>query len=121
MSRNPDEPRCAGCGKPIIFAHITRTDGKPGVIPLDARAPVYEVHTDEFGERFGKRMTTAFVSHFATCPKANDFGGGRARAVTNGTPRPGEAPPVPAAGSGVGALQDPIADPGMRGTGRADQ
>ena len=34
---------CGGCGKPIIWAAITKADGKPGKVPLDPAPPVYRL------------------------------------------------------------------------------
>ena len=63
---------CRGCGAPIVWA-LTHTGAR---IPLDPRSPVYELGheygTDGLpvarvaGERF-------LVSHFRTCPKADEF------------------------------------------------
>lgn len=55
---------CKGCNKPIVWG-LTE-DGKR--IPLDPSAPVY-VRDGEVV----RRERLAMVSHFATCPKANDF------------------------------------------------
>jgi len=67
---------CKGCGKPIVFAK----DSAGKVIPLDPVAPVYRVflsevdgHRCELVERKPMDRTTGMVSHFATCPAANDF------------------------------------------------
>lgn len=63
---------CKGCGKEIIWG--VTADGKR--IPLDKTAPVYvQDHSFESadGEPVVRRPGTAWVSHFATCPKANDF------------------------------------------------
>lgn len=56
---------CKGCGKEIQWA--TTETGK--TIPLDPKAPTYEVK-----EGIAVR-SPAMVSHFSTCPKANDFSG----------------------------------------------
>lgn len=76
---------CRGCGREIVWG--TTEDGKK--IPLDPRAPVYTLGPKKIGDNpaFGesdgdqlvKRTSLAMVSHFATCPKANDFSGGRRR------------------------------------------
>jgi len=66
---------CRGCGANITWA-VTE-DGKK--IPLDMRPPVYELMT--MNPFDANRALTAMrldrarfgVSHFATCPKANDF------------------------------------------------
>jgi hypothetical protein len=59
---------CKGCGKPIRFAK--NLAGK--YIPLDERAPVYEI-VKVLGEERAQLTERAFVTHFATCAKANDF------------------------------------------------
>lgn len=76
---------CRGCGKPIVFAAITKRDGTNGTVPLDPRAPVYDLDVDVEGNYFAiptlRRFAEAgdepvqgsLVSHFATCPKAGDF------------------------------------------------
>lgn len=62
---------CAGCGKKIVW--IETADGKK--IPLDPRPPVYSYTpiVGSSGRFVGARLEGAAVSHFATCPKANDF------------------------------------------------
>jgi hypothetical protein len=66
---------CRGCGKPIVWG--TTPEGKK--IPLDPRPPVYELVQSHPGNQRNpdpvnaRRIIDAFVSHFATCPKANDF------------------------------------------------
>jgi hypothetical protein len=67
--------RCKGCNKIVVWVEITKADGTKGRLPLDPSAPVYEV--DPVNPTTGERTKTAMVSHFATCPKANDFSGGR--------------------------------------------
>jgi hypothetical protein len=80
------ESTCRGCGKRIIWG-LTR-DGKK--VPLDPAPPVYFLETGmnpmafrnaevmvrtatpdggEYRENSGRMM----VSHFVTCPKANEF------------------------------------------------
>lgn len=59
---------CRGCGVPIFFAWTP--EGKK--IPLDPRSPTYALVRDLTGELKATR-TEAWVSHYATCPKANDF------------------------------------------------
>lgn len=59
---------CRGCGKGIIWATIQNNNKK---IPLDPRPSVYE-----YDQTSGECMQSSpafMVSHFATCPKANDF------------------------------------------------
>ena len=75
---------CKGCGKPIVWG-VTE-DGKR--IPLDPRPPVY-LAVDEGdrvlaeragpGQNFMGQALAHYVSHFATCPKASEFGKGRKR------------------------------------------
>jgi hypothetical protein len=60
---------CKGCGKKVIW--LTTMDGKR--IPLDPVPPVYVVKINHIGQPFIARERAAMVSHFATCPKANDF------------------------------------------------
>ena len=57
---------CKGCGKPIVWAK----DEKGTSHPLDARAPVYHFNGGDLDAEFTVyRLTGAWVSHFATCPK----------------------------------------------------
>jgi hypothetical protein len=58
---------------------ITKADGKPGHVPLDPRAPVYAITvSDQDGTPTDAvRLRAAYVSHFATCPKASEFSGGK--------------------------------------------
>lgn len=65
---------CKGCGKEIVWA-VSETGRK---IPLDPRAPVYSVKGGECslqknGTNVMGEVISYYVSHFATCPKANDF------------------------------------------------
>lgn len=67
---------CKGCGKKLMF--IKGEGGK--IVPLDLVAPVFEVTKDMAGHEVAKRTASNFyVSHFATCPKANEFNGGKKR------------------------------------------
>lgn len=55
---------CKGCGAAIVWG--TTEDGK--TIPLDPKPPVYRFN------QYGRiEKVDASVTHFATCPKANDF------------------------------------------------
>lgn len=69
--------KCQGCDRPVIWVAITKKDGKPGRLPLDARAPVYLVDTVHGypGARIQEatRAPGAYVSHFATCKKPDHF------------------------------------------------
>jgi hypothetical protein len=62
---------CRGCSRPVVWAEITTKQGKPGRVPLDARAPVYQVHPGAGAQAV--RLEGAYVSHFATCQAANDY------------------------------------------------
>ena len=70
-----------GCGRTIVWG----IDAKGTRVPLDPSAPVYHVRGFDQAtglyeiERAGGDKPINYVSHFATCPKANHFGGtGRA-------------------------------------------
>jgi hypothetical protein len=68
---------CKGCGRPIVWAK----DEKGTRHPLDPRAPVYHFNGGDLeGEFEVHRLPSAWVSHFATCPKASEFGKGKKRA-----------------------------------------
>ena len=58
------------CGKRIVWAKTP--EGK--VVPLDPVAPTYDVRLNLMGDQTAER-SSAYVSHFATCPNANDFSG----------------------------------------------
>ena len=79
-----DEATCSGCGKRVLW--ILTKEGKR--VPLDPTPPTYGLHvlndaadppTFEWRRTNGKDVQEpVFVSHFATCTKANDFSwGGR--------------------------------------------
>jgi hypothetical protein len=70
---------CRECGCPLKFIEL---DGK--TIPLDLRAPVYQV-VNEFGEEDIARARYSFVSHFSTCPKAGSFSRKGARTTEKST------------------------------------
>ena len=61
--------QCRGCGKPIVFGDLP-TGGK---VPLDPKAPVYDVEGIIGGTVTATRRTEAMVTHFATCPAASNF------------------------------------------------
>ena len=63
---------CRGCGAPIVWA-VLENGTK---VPLDPKPPVY--HTGTLRPDGGVNATRdreALVSHFATCPQANQFSG----------------------------------------------
>lgn len=67
---------CYKCGCPLGFGRTV--EGK--LIPLDLRSPIYAVTGGVYqvaGERGVIRTELSYVSHFATCPHANDFSGAR--------------------------------------------
>lgn len=57
---------CKACNAPLIFAPTP--EGKS--VPLDGRAPIYHLAVG-----VATRAREHYVSHFATCPDANRFGG----------------------------------------------
>lgn len=71
--------QCKGCGKEIVWA-LTE-EGKK--IPMDLKPVIYQMVELDNGEARVKKLPgypVHCVSHFVTCPKANDFSG-RARAA----------------------------------------
>ena len=75
---------CKGCGKKITWGETE--EGK--MIPLDPRPPVYEVWMRaNDGKTFIKRRTDCYVSHFATCPNANEFSGSKRKEQDDGNAR----------------------------------
>ena len=74
-----DDPKsemtlCKGCGKPIVWGIDSETSKK---IPLDPRPPIYAISSSETVDGcvpvIRLKKDEAAVSHFATCPKANQF------------------------------------------------
>lgn len=67
--------RCRGCDRAIIWA-VNESTGKP--IPLDAVAPVYNIVGEELekGTPVAGKAVNAFVSHFTTCKKPEQFSKG---------------------------------------------
>lgn len=64
---------CGGCGKDMVWARMPA-----GLwMPLDAQAPVYSIVPAKDYEGKSRpeavRNTLAFVSHFVTCPKRDQF------------------------------------------------
>lgn len=76
---------CRGCGKEIQFLRVRnddgsvrlRKDGEPVLVPIDTDPPIYSLTEDQEGNPIAVRLRDAGVSHFATCPKANEFSGSR--------------------------------------------
>lgn len=73
--------KCKGCGAEIIWAKNENNK----MIPLDAKAPVYVLTMRDDTTMDGEARCQiaekgrAFVSHFATCSKANEFSGSKKR------------------------------------------
>lgn len=69
---------CRGCGAKIVWGR----DAKGTLIPLDPKPPTY-VKQERLLETAGASnaievaRSDAMVSHFATCPNANQFSKGR--------------------------------------------
>ncbi len=59
---------CKGCSQPIMFI----LDDKGVLQPLDLAAPVFVVQMDMTNDERAIR-TSAYVSHFSTCPKRDQF------------------------------------------------
>lgn len=69
--------KCKGCGREIIWAKSKESGAK---IPLDPRPPVYVyAKTPEGGMECWYPLAPSAVSHFATCPNANEFSGSKRR------------------------------------------
>lgn len=72
----PTRP-CEACGAPLLFVRNPE-NGK--WIPLDAtpaRRPYLFTIDDDGKPLLQGRAAGAMVSHYSTCPKANEFGRGR--------------------------------------------
>jgi len=66
--------KCKGCGAEIRWAKTA--DGK--FIPLQNCKHVYELkRTKDRGDTAIKYHLPMWISHFLTCPKANDFSGSK--------------------------------------------
>lgn len=63
---------CKRCGRPIIWRKSTKTGAD---IPLDARRG--QVYLARSGVAICVPLDDAYVTHFATCPHASEFGKGR--------------------------------------------
>lgn len=71
---------CKGCGKRILFVEVKRaSDGKMVPVPLDPVPAIYHIAYNEDGTAQAVRASRerVMVNHFATCPKANQFSGGK--------------------------------------------
>jgi hypothetical protein len=65
----PGEHPCKACGCPIALV-----PGPNGTnIPLDLRSPVYRIERNLLGEVTCVRAVETYVSHFCSCPKAEQF------------------------------------------------
>lgn len=73
---------CKACGRNLWI--VKGPNGKS--LPLDLESHVYEVSVGAAEGAIAQRIN-AYVTHFASCTKANEFSGGRGRA---------EPPPAPA-------------------------
>lgn len=91
----PDEPeRCRSCRAPVVWA-TSAASGKPKRIPLDpdpnprrgnivlepdllGQGPVAHVLTSAAAAEASVRGETLYLSHFATCPDAEEWRKGRA-------------------------------------------
>jgi hypothetical protein len=71
--------KCKGCGKRILFARVKNQKGDLVHVPLDPAPPIYHIAFNEDGTAEAVRGTRnrLMVSHFNTCPKANEFSGSR--------------------------------------------
>lgn len=66
----PFTRNCRLCGKPLVFGVNKETGAR---VPLDTVAPTFAVETNGEASLIATRAD-AYVSHFATCPAANQFG-----------------------------------------------
>ena len=57
------------CGKQIVMAQ----DEDGNWIPLDASAPTYSYWFEDGKAKCARAGRSVCVTHFATCPKANEF------------------------------------------------
>lgn len=66
-----EDRRCRACGKALRFVQVPKSGATDQwtTVPLDLAAPTYELLPDGTY----RRSVAAFVSHFATCPKASEF------------------------------------------------
>ena len=70
-----DKKSCKGCGEPIIFINL----GEGKKHPVNAK--VKKLFVEVFGVNIGGKplykLRDCYESHFATCPKADDFRKGK--------------------------------------------
>jgi hypothetical protein len=66
----PFAQNCRLCGKMLVFAVNRQTGAR---VPLDTVAPTFTVEINGEASLMAER-SPAYVSHFATCPAANEFG-----------------------------------------------
>ena len=69
---------CKGCGKPIVWALITKNGVRTGKrVPLDPLPIIYKINGFDEPEYEAHSILQAdgMCSHFVTCPKANEFSG----------------------------------------------
>jgi hypothetical protein len=71
---------CRACGKALYF--VPNEHGK--TVPLDAKALTYRIDLDANGELIAIRSIRSFVTHFATCPAADQFSGSKRPATAEG-------------------------------------
>ena len=68
---------CKGCGKPMVWAHIVKEGKRTGKrVPLDPRPVVYRLRNGFDAAEYEASsipQVEGMVTHFATCPKANEF------------------------------------------------
>lgn len=67
----PGYSTCKGCGKEIVWGQ----DDKGTKVPLDTKPPTWIIVGNHKDGTAKIVRSSGYVSHFATCPKANDFSG----------------------------------------------
>ena len=81
-----NESVCRGCGKPILWIKV---DGKS--IPLDVKPIIYSYDESRHEANAHWKQAApgkAGISHFLTCPKANEFSGSNKSKPTGAAPAP---------------------------------
>lgn len=75
MNQDAVKRPCKGCGREIIFVTNQRT-GKSVPLDVASRSHIYELldaaEGGDVAEPIGQSQEV-YVSHFLTCPKANNF------------------------------------------------